>query len=99
MLHPPCVSRRTLYVCVCMCVFDIAWSPHPPLRPPEVHSPLVQLKGSTFTCVQLRPIFDRGSTHPVYHDVHSVCVCLCVFAIVCSPHPLLRPPDVHSPLI
>ena len=30
---------------VCVCVFDIACSPHPPMRPPDVDSPLFSLVG------------------------------------------------------
>ena len=36
-LDPPCVLRGTL--CMCVCVF-LPW-PAPPLRPPDVHSPLI----------------------------------------------------------
>ena len=40
-IHP--VYHEGHCVCVCVCVFDIACSLHPPLRPPDVHSPLIGL--------------------------------------------------------
>ena len=96
-LHRPCVSRGHC-VCVCVC-FTVPAFP-PPTAPPEVQSPLIQLVGGTRLHVsRLRLILPRDSIHPVYHEGHCVCVCVCVFDIACSPHPTLRPPDVHSPLI
>ena len=99
-LHPPSVSQGTLFVCVCVCLctFAIAFSPHHPLHTTDVHSPSIWLVGgSHLHGSRLRPILARGSIHRVYHEGH--CVCVCLFAIACSPHPPLRPPDVHSPLI
>ena len=90
-LHPPCGSRGTL----CVCVFAIACSPNPPLRPPDVHSPLIYLVGATPTCVKI------ASDHcPRLHPpcASQVTLCVCVFAIACSPHPPLRPPNVRNPL-
>ena len=142
-------------MCVCVCVFDIAYSPQPPLHNPGVHSPINWLVGGPRLHVsRLYPIIARGSIHPLYHRGHCVCVCLtlpvppiphcifpmliahlfiwwgghahmcqdcfqslyeakstqcitgdtvcvcvCMFAIACFPHPPLRTPNVHGPLI
>ena len=90
-----CIARNTVCVCVCVCLRLPA--PPTPLRPPDVHGSLVKLVGGPrLDALRLSPIFARGSNHPVYHEEH--CVCVCAFAIACSPHPPLHPPDVHSPL-
>ena len=97
-----CITRDTVCVCVCvcLCVFDISCFPKLPLCTPDLHSPLIYLVGRSCLHVsRLVPIIARGSIHPVYHGVHCVCVCVCVCDISCSPHPPLRPPEVHSPLI
>ena len=92
-----CIMGDT--VCVCVCVFGIACSPHPTLHPPDVHSPLILLMGGPCLYVsRLRLILARGSIHPVYHEIHGVCACVCVCYCLLPPPPM-RPPDVHSPLI
>ena len=54
-MHPVCHEGQ--WVCVCVCVFDIACSPYPPLRRPDVHSPLIQVVGGPRLRVsRLRPI-------------------------------------------
>ena len=81
-------------VCLCLCVFAIACSPNHPLRTPDVHSPFV---GEPRLHVsRLRPIFARGSIHPVYHEGHSVRVCVCHCLLTSPP---LRPANVHRPLV
>ena len=85
-------------MCVGVCVFDITYSPHPPLYPLGVHSPIIWLVGGPRLHVsRLFPILTRGSIHPLYHGGH--CVCVCVFDIACSSHPSLHLPDAHSPFI
>ena len=87
-------------MCVCVCVFDITYSPHPPLYPLGVHSPIIWLVGGPRLHVsRLFPILTRGSIHPLYHGGHCVCVGVCVFDIACSSHPALHFPDAHSPFI
>ena len=71
-----CFTRDNVYVCVCVCVFAIACSTHHPLRPPDVHSPLIYLVGGPSLHVsRLRLILARGYVHPVYHEEHCVCIC------------------------
>ena len=102
-LHPPCVSRETLCVCVCvcvcLCVFAISCSPNYTLRPPDVHSTIISLaEKNAYMCQDcFRSLPEAPSTLCITRD--TVCVCLCVFAIACSPHPPLRPPDAHRLLV
>ena len=95
-----CITRDT--VCVCLCVFAIACSPHPPLRPHDAHSLLVNSisGGATPTCVKIASAH-CPRLHPpcVSRGTLCVCVSLCVFAITCSSNPTLRSPDEHSPSI
>ena len=72
-------------VCVCVCVFDIACSPQPPLRLPDVHSPLMKLVwGHADMCQDcIRFLLEAPSTLCITGDT----VCVCVFDIACSPHP------------
>ena len=69
-----CITGDT----VCVCVFDIACSPHPPLRPPDVHSPLIKLvDGATPTCVKIASD-PCPRLHPPCVTRDTVCVCVCV---------------------
>ena len=76
-----CITRDT----VCVCVFAIACSPHPPLRPPDVHSPLISLVGGHADMCQdcIRSLPEVPSTLCIKGDT----VCVCVFDIACSPTP------------
>ena len=86
-------------MCVCVCVFDIAYSPHPPLHPPGIHSPIIwSVGGPRLYLSRFFSILARGSIHPLYHG-DTVCVCVCVFGLACSSHPALHLPDAHSPFI
>ena len=71
--------------CVCVCVFANATPPHPTASS-RCSLPTNSISGwPRFHVSRLCPILVRGSIHPVYHEGHSVCVC--VFAIASIPHP------------
>ena len=81
---------------MCVCVFAIACSPHPPLCPPAVHSPLLKFSGwatPTFIKIASDPC---PRLHPpcVYRGTLCVCVCECVW--VCLPLP--APSTLHCVL-
>ena len=86
-----CITRDTMCMCVCVCHCLL---PHPPLRPPDVHSPLILISGgATLTCVKC------ACDH--CPRLHLVCVSrgtlfVCLFAIACPLHPPLHPPDVYN---
>ena len=75
-------------MCVCLCVCLPLPATLPPMHPPDVHRPSIKFAGGQRQHVsRLLPIIARDSIHPVYHGGHCVGVCLCVFAIACSPTP------------
>ena len=75
-----CITRKTVGVRVC--VFAIACSPHTPLRPPDVHSPIISLAGGNATCVKIA--FDHcPRLHPPCVSRGTLCVCVCLFVCVC----------------
>ena len=107
-LHPilalgsihPVYHSDTVGVSVWVCVFDITYSPHPPLHPPGVHSPIIWLERATPACVKI--LSDPcPRLHPPFVSLGTLCVgvCVCVFDIACSSHPALHLPDAHSPFI
>ena len=84
-LHRPCVSRGHC-LCVCVCVFDTACSPHRPLRPPAVLAHQFNLcAGHAYMCQDcVRSLPEAPSTLCMTRD--TVCVCL----------PCLLPPPTES---
>ena len=69
------ITRNTVCVCVSLPVHP------PPLRPPDVHSPIIKLVGGVSLHVRrLRPILARDYIHHEHHEGH----CVCVFAIACA---------------
>ena len=90
----------TVGVSVWVWVFDITYSPHHPLHPPGVHSPIIWLERATPACVKI--VSDPcPRLHPPFVSLGTLCVgvCVCVFDIACSSHPALHLPDAHSPFI
>ena len=79
---------------MCVCVFAIACSPHPSLRPPDVHSPMW---GAMDACVKIASDPCRGSiTLCITRETVGVCVCVCHCLL---SYPPLCPPDAHSLLV
>ena len=94
-VHPFCVSRWRVCVCVCVCLTLPAPPTHHSVLPMFIAQYFNQ-RVATPTCVKI------ASDHcPMLHPPCGSrrTLCVCVFAIACSPNPPLHPPDVHSPLI
>ena len=96
---PPVYHSDTVGVSVWVCVFDITYSPHPPLHPPGVHSPIIWLERATPACVKI--LSDPcPRLHPPFVSLGTLCVgvCVCVFDIACSSYPALHLQDCFQSL-
>ena len=79
--HPPCVSRGTLCVRLCVGVCHCMLTP-PPLHPPDVHCPMILLVGGHAYmcqyCVRSLPV----TPSTVWITVDTVCVGPCLVPLL-----------------